>query len=175
MYGATAGQVGILKSEMATNQAVCGILPDERVVPEYLYYILKSLKDKMISNSVGGAQPNISQRIIRNLEIPLPPTEIQEQIVSEIESYQKIIDGAKQVVENYRPTMKVESAWKRVKLGKIFKLSSGRPLVEKDRIAGRYAIYGGNGITGKHILNCSLNICKCKENDQWLKRILKMR
>lgn len=123
MYGATAGQVGILKSEMATNQAVCGILPDERVVPEYLYYILKSLKDKMISNSVGGAQPNISQRIIRNLEIPLPPTEIQEQIVSEIESYQKIIDGAKQVVENYRPTIKVETSWKMVKLGDVIEIN----------------------------------------------------
>lgn len=123
MYGATAGQVGILKSEMATNQAVCGILPDERVVPEYLYYILKSLKDKMISISVGGAQPNISQRIIRNLEIPLPPTEIQEQIVSEIESYQKIIDGAKQVVENYRPTMKVETSWKMVKLGDVIEIN----------------------------------------------------
>lgn len=119
MYGATAGQVGILKSEMATNQAVCGILPDERVIPEYLYYILKSLKNKMISNSVGGAQPNISQRIIRNLEIPLPPTEIQEQIVLEIESYQKIIDGAKQVVENYRPTIKVDTKWKVYCLGDI--------------------------------------------------------
>ena len=125
MYGATAGQVGILKSEMATNQAVCGILPDERVIPEYLYYILKSLKNKMISNSVGGAQPNISQRIIRNLEIPLPPTEIQEKIVLEIESYQKIIDGAKQVVENYRPTMRFDNRWQVAKLGTIAKLTYG--------------------------------------------------
>lgn len=111
MYGATAGQVGILKSAMATNQAVCGILPNERLVPEYLYYILKSLKNKMIVSCVGGAQPNISQKIIRGLEIPLPPIEIQKQIVAEIESYQKIIDGAKQIIDNYRPQFKIKQSW----------------------------------------------------------------
>lgn len=125
MYGATAGQVGIIKSEMATNQAVCGIFPDKKIVPEYLYYVLKSLKDKMIASSVGGAQPNISQKIIRNQEIPLPPIEIQEQIVAEIESYQKIIDGARQIVENYSPTICFDKQWKVAKLGSIAKLTYG--------------------------------------------------
>lgn len=104
MYGATAGQVGILKSPMATNQAVCGIFPNERVVPEYLYHVLKFLKNKMIASCVGGAQPNISQKIIRGLEIPLPSIEVQKQIIAEIEGYQKIIDGAKLIVKNYNPT-----------------------------------------------------------------------
>lgn len=99
MYWATAGQVGILKSQMATNQAVCGIFPNEKLVPEYLYYILKSLKKKMIVSCVGGAQPNISQRIIRGLEIPLPPIEIQRQIVAEIEDIEnEIIEYKKQIV-----------------------------------------------------------------------------
>ena len=38
MYGATAGQVGILRFKAATNQAVCGILPNEKTIPEFLYY-----------------------------------------------------------------------------------------------------------------------------------------
>lgn len=125
MYGATAGQVGIIKSEMATNQAVCGIFPDKKIVPEYLYYVLKSLKDKMIASSVGGAQPNISQKIIRNLEIPLPPIETQKLIVAGLESYQKIIDGARQIVENYRPTICFDKQWKVAKLGSIAKLTYG--------------------------------------------------
>ena len=125
MYGATAGQVGIIKSEMATNQAVCGIFPDKKIVPEYLYYVLKSLKDKMIASSVGGAQPNISQKIIRNLEIPLPPIEMQKLIVAGLESYQKIIDGARQIVENYRPTICFDKQWKVAKLGSIAKLTYG--------------------------------------------------
>ena len=40
MYGATAGQVGILRFPSATNQAVCGIYPSERYLPEFLYYFL---------------------------------------------------------------------------------------------------------------------------------------
>lgn len=42
MYGATAGQVGILKIPAATNQAVCGILPSDRIVSEFLYYYLQT-------------------------------------------------------------------------------------------------------------------------------------
>jgi type I restriction enzyme S subunit len=44
MYGATAGQVGILGFKAATNQAVCGILPNDKFVPEFLYYLLLSKK-----------------------------------------------------------------------------------------------------------------------------------
>lgn len=76
MYGATAGQVGLLRFESTTNQAVCAILPNRRVVPEYLYYLLKYRTEYLVSLSVGGAQPNISQKIIKDLEIPLPPTAV---------------------------------------------------------------------------------------------------
>ena len=73
MYGATAGQVSILDFDATTNQAICSILPNSRINPTYLYYILSSQTDKIIKMSVGGAQPNISQNIIKNIEIPLPP------------------------------------------------------------------------------------------------------
>ena len=67
----------------------------------------------------GGAQPNISQTIIRKLKIPLPPFEIQMQIVAELDSYQIIIDGAKQVVENWKPNIKINPEWKIVELKEI--------------------------------------------------------
>ena len=98
MYGATAGQVGLLKFEAATNQAVCGIFPNEKIVPEYLYSVLKSKRDYMISLSSGGAQPNISQGVVRDLEIPLPPLEVQHQIVAEIEGYQASIEDHKKAI-----------------------------------------------------------------------------
>jgi type I restriction enzyme M protein len=130
MYGATAGQVGLLKFESTTNQAVCAILPNKRVVPEYLYYLLKYRTEYLVSLSVGGAQPNISQKIIKDLEIPLPPTAVQAEIVAEIESYQKIIDGARQVVENYRPRIPINPDW---------------PLVEIESVAAdeKYSIKAG--------------------------------
>ncbi len=37
------------------------------------------------------------------LQIPLPPLEVQKEIVAEIEGYQKVIDGARAVLDNYRP------------------------------------------------------------------------
>ncbi len=84
MYGATAGQVGILRIEAATNQAVCGILPGN-YIPEYLYYQLLYLKDFLVSQAVGGAQPNVSQEKIKNLEIQFPPLPIQQEIVAHLE------------------------------------------------------------------------------------------
>lgn len=91
MYGATAGQVGILKFETTTNQAVCAIYPNERAIPEYLYYILKQQTQNFVELSGGGGQPNISQQIIKDFEIPLPPLEKQIEIVKEIENYQSEI------------------------------------------------------------------------------------
>jgi type I restriction enzyme M protein len=123
MYGATAGQVGILKFEATTNQAVCAIYPNEKAIPEYLYCILKQQTQAFVALSGGGGQPNISQQIIKDFEIPIPPLEIQQQIVAEIESYQKIIDGAKQVVNNYKPTITINPDWEMVELGTIGKIS----------------------------------------------------
>jgi type I restriction enzyme M protein len=125
MYGATTGQVGLLKFEASTNQAVCGILPNEKIVPEFLYYLLKERRDFLVSLSVGGAQPNISQAIIKDLRIPLPLVSVQEEIVAEVESYQKIIDGARQVVENYKPRIEINPAWEIVVLGEIAEFKNG--------------------------------------------------
>jgi type I restriction enzyme M protein len=117
MYGATAGQVGLLKIEATTNQAVCGILPNDRILPEYLYLVLKSKKDYLVKLSSGGAQPNISQGIIRDLEIPLPPLSIQKEMVEKIESFQHIIDGARQIIANYKPQIVNAPDWEMVELG----------------------------------------------------------
>jgi len=125
MYGATAGQVGLLKIEAATNQAVCGIYPNDKVIPEFLYQILKSKTDYMISLGSGGAQPNISQAIIRNLEIPLPPLEIQRQLVDEIAAHQHIIDGARRVVEGWKPNIEIDPNWDTKKLGEVCDIKSG--------------------------------------------------
>jgi restriction endonuclease S subunit len=84
MYGATAGQVGLLKVPSTTNQAVCGVLPNERILPEFLYYQLRARTEEMKSLAGGGAQPNISQQIIRSLEIVLPPLSEQQRLVAEL-------------------------------------------------------------------------------------------
>lgn len=74
----------------------------------------------MASLAGGGAQPNISQRIIKNLKIPLPPIEVQKEIAVQIKKYQNIVDGAKQITNNYKPTIKVDSSWQIIELGNLF-------------------------------------------------------
>ena len=122
MYGATAGEVGILRFDACTNQAICGITPDNRLLPDFLYLLLKANKRLLIRLAGGGAQPNISQKIIRKICIPLPPLEVQREIVAEIEAYQKVIDGARVVVENYRPHIMVDPEWSLVPLRDICSL-----------------------------------------------------
>lgn len=82
MYGATAGEVGILRCEAATNQAVCGIYPNNKVLPEYLYYFFLDHKEQLVAQAVGNAQPNISQQKIKNTEINLPPIPEQKRLVA---------------------------------------------------------------------------------------------
>lgn len=89
MYGATAGQVGILKTEMSTNQAICGIYPSSKVHNEYLYYCLIALNTEIVKQAGGAAQPNISQTIIKSLSIPLPPLTLQQHFATQVEAIEK--------------------------------------------------------------------------------------
>ncbi len=101
MYGATVGKVGLLKVQSSTNQAVCGIFPGSDYLPEFLYYILRSKEEEMISRSVGGAQPNISQTIIKSLKIPIIPLVEQQTVVERISEIYKFIEGNKRLMEIY--------------------------------------------------------------------------
>lgn len=80
MYGATAGQVGILRSEAATNQALCAILPKSSFCHEFLFYYLYTKTNKLIELSTGAAQPNISQEIIKDFLVPFPNIHEQKAI-----------------------------------------------------------------------------------------------
>jgi type I restriction enzyme M protein len=155
MTGATTGKVSIIESEgFLLNQRVGSIRIniDGRIINNYLKQILFSNHFYQFcqSNAGGGAQGNISPSQILDYEIPLPPIEVQEEIVSELEQYQKIIDGANQVVDNYKPDIDIDPNWEMVLLEDLIKLSSGKGLVKRDMIEGQYEVFGGNGISGFH-------------------------
>ncbi len=83
-----------------------------------------------VCGGTSGSMKNISKPQLLALQIPLPPLAIQQEIVAEIEGCQKIIDGARQVVENYRPRIDVQSDWPLVRfesLCEIVRGSSPRP------------------------------------------------
>jgi type I restriction enzyme, S subunit len=85
LYGATVGKLGILRRDAATNQAVCGIFVPPLIDTHYLFYFLLSQRRNLIDLGKGGAQPNISQEIIRRIVIPIPPLAEQGRIASKID------------------------------------------------------------------------------------------
>ncbi len=85
MYGATAGKLSILNRDASTNQAICGFFYNEFIETKYLFYFLMAQRAKMISDSWGMSQPNISQTYLRNFVFALPPREEQKAIIEKVE------------------------------------------------------------------------------------------
>lgn len=94
---------------------------------DYLYNILGSqpVYDQFVRQATGGVVNNLNSGIVAAVEIPLPPLEVQREIVAEIESYQKVIDGARAVLENYRPHIPIDPDWPMVELGDVCSFASG--------------------------------------------------
>ena len=92
MYGATIGRLGILKVDAATNQACCAFFPNEqKLKAKYLFYWLFYHRSQLIDMGTGAGQPNISQNIIKKLEIDLPTIQEQDEIVNALSDIDNLI------------------------------------------------------------------------------------
>jgi len=90
------------------------------VLPKYLYVCLDiKLKETVSKLKLWNTMPYIKLWMLQDFKIPLPSLEIQEQIVEELDNFQKIINGAKQIVENYKPKIKIDESWEVVELGEV--------------------------------------------------------
>ena len=107
MYGATIGKLSIWGIDAATNQAcavgVCGAA----LRNEFLYYFLASEKRNLVKAGKGGAQPNISQGIIKEWAINLPPLAEQHRIVAKIEELFSELDQGVASLKTAREQLKV--------------------------------------------------------------------
>ena len=99
LYGTTIGKLAFLGVDAATNQAICGIYQNEKISSSFLYNYLFYKKRKLVGQGIGGAQPNISQTILKDLDLPLPPKPTQQAIVSKIEELFSELDKG---IENLR-------------------------------------------------------------------------
>lgn len=97
MYGATAGQVGLLNMEATTNQAVCAVFPNGDVTARYLFFALRHRRRELLGERYGGAQPNVSQGLLRNFRLPVPPLGEQEEIVEILRSIEASLNAETQV------------------------------------------------------------------------------
>jgi type I restriction enzyme, S subunit len=100
MYGANVGRVGILDIDATTNQAICHIVPEkDKADSRYIFHALQQKLPEFISRSVGGAQPNISQQIIRDTKIFLPPIDQQKRIAAILDKAEELRRLRRQSIE----------------------------------------------------------------------------
>lgn len=104
----------------STGFAVLRAKP-ERLSPGFLIAMLRHDRsvEQMIGMSGKGAYPSVNQSDVESIQIPLPPLEVQKEIVAEIAGYQKVIDGARAVLDHYRPHIPIDPDWPELPLGEI--------------------------------------------------------
>ena len=167
---ATIGRVGLNEIDLCTNQGFKNIVIKDRCLVDstYLSFIITSIKQRLLQLSSGGTFKEVSKSKFETIEIPLPPIEVQEEIVRELEQYQKIIDGAKQVVDNYKPVIDIDPSWEMKELGEICEFVYGFTDTAKDK--GDYRYIRITDIDDNGLLKMSEEkyIIKSKENQQYV-------
>jgi len=179
--GATTGKTGYYEKQFtnaAVNEHVYIFRAKPNILPFFLYNLVRGEHfqtelQKYVKGIIGGISSEI-----KSIQIPLPPLSIQEEIVAEIEGYQKIIDGAKAVVANYKPKIDIDPDWEMVELGEVctkitdgshFSPSTtdeGYPYVTvKDLTDGIIDFEGSKKVTEKDYLELVKNGCQPKLND----------
>jgi len=154
------------------NQHIFKVMFDnQQVLKPYLFYALNKCVEEVKNNLHGGVGlVHITKGNLEKIRFPLPPIEVQQQIVDELEGYQKIIDGCRQVVENYKPTIDIDPSWETKILGNVCDLYQPQTITQKDLIEdGEFVVFGANGIIGQYdqfnhehpevIVTCRGNTC----------------
>ncbi|MBS1938889.1 MAG: N-6 DNA methylase [Bacteroidetes bacterium] len=128
----------------STDIFVCR--PKQGVNGAYLSkLLLSSTFNEQVVQGLGGAQlPRVNWDYFTNIQIPLPPLSEQEALVAEVEGYQRVIDGARQVVAHYKPRITIDPQWDMVELGEVCDFTRGPfggSLKKEIFVPSGYAVY----------------------------------
>ncbi|MBF1086449.1 restriction endonuclease subunit S [Solobacterium sp.] len=93
MYGASVGNIALSQIDSYTNQACCVMKGDNSLNNKYLYYFLIANRHEMLMLAIGGTQPNISQQLIKNLNIIIPQFNDQQEIIDFLDKKCSEIDS----------------------------------------------------------------------------------
>lgn len=128
--------------------------PSDSVLAEYVFFCVTSaaFRKGAIARMTGtGGLQRVPRAYLEHFEIPLPSLDVQKEIVAEIEGYQKVIDGARAVLDNYRPHIAIDPDWPMVTLGDACELYQPKTITQRDLIEdGPYLVFGANGIIGRY-------------------------
>ncbi len=137
---APVGPVNLSLYICCIGRGLAAIRARDNVDYKYLFLILRNKQDRIIGGG-GSVFDSITRTQIEKIQIPLPPLEVQKEIVAEIDGYQKIIDGARQVVENYKPHIKIDPDWPMVDLGELCDIKTGKLNANKSVDGGKYPFF----------------------------------
>jgi type I restriction enzyme M protein len=132
-----------LDSEIASTGFGVLRANESRALPEYLFAVVSDQRFVDAANALttGASYPAITEKQLFDLEIPLPPLEEQQRIVTEIEAYQKIIDGSRQILASYQPNLQIDAEWEMRPLGDIAEVKLGKMLDKNKHRSGRMIPY----------------------------------
>ena len=129
---APVGPINFATQQISIGRGLAAIRPySDRLHRTYVFYVLRGMESE-ITGSAGATFASINKGDIEKIHVPLPPLDVQQEIVAEIEGYQKVLDGARAVVENYRPHIHIDPDWPMVELGKVCSLYSGQHIKKED-------------------------------------------
>ena len=127
------GKIAINKIDVCISQDIQGLILDtSKVNLIYFAYFLQLEVQKFKETGTGVTIKGVTKSDLEELSIPLPTLEIQEQIVTEINRNQRIIDGCNLIIENYQPLFEVDETWEQVSLSDVCELDPKRPKVEEN-------------------------------------------
>ncbi|MGH8758721.1 MAG: N-6 DNA methylase [Burkholderiales bacterium] len=180
---ATIGRIAINRVPIATNQGFKNVVIEDssRAIPEYVALAITKLVPTMEAWATGGTFKEISKSKFCELLIPLPPLDVQKEIVAEIEGCQKVIDGARAVLDNYRPHIPIHPDWPMVGLREVIEDKpkngySGKPVdrVTKLKVLSLSATTSGMlDLTKFKYLDEDIppdSPCRCRKGDIYLQR-----
>lgn len=127
---APVGPVNIATQRICIGRGLASIRPTKAMIT-YIYFLLASMQST-ITGKGGATFDSINKADIAKIKIPLPPLEVQEQIVAELDGYANIIAGAKQITQNWKPQIPIDPDWQKVPIGQICELYNGKAFKPSD-------------------------------------------
>lgn len=107
LYGATAGQVSMLRIKATSNQAVLAVIPNAEIADtKFLFYQIVYNKDNLLYLAQGSGQPNLSKNLVDRLEISIPDLSEQRRIAAILSGIDAKIAAEEKVLEKYEKVKK---------------------------------------------------------------------
>ena len=118
-----------------------------KMLPKFLFYLFLLVDAKKLTNNQD--YPSLRLPEISKIKIPLPPLAVQEKIVAELDGYQRVIEGARLAIANWKPSIPINPDWPMVKLGDVCRINPrfSDSLIDNEEVSfvPMSAVGAGNG------------------------------